>query len=259
MVALESLRRAGRMIRRSPPPLPHYAHQEDAAGAKDEEPPIDPHLGAMAGEKRGISGIEYELDALVAIKSAIASGKEEEGNGGAALLPEAALFAACRGIPAVVGFRAHRKQRRAGWRQLLTNVEAIGALGIVHGDIKPENVLVGNGTDGRTLFVICDFGLIGSAVSHPGHTAGLRARVPEDLLTRAGFDVLNGLLQIEPQDRLTPAAALQLPWFAEEDPRGILQDGASAVQYEGQADAGSGSTDAGCSGQISAGNAPNSV
>jgi len=42
----------------------------------------------------------------------------------------------------------------------------------------------------------------------------LREKVPEERLSAAGFDVLHGLLQYDPKDRLTAAAALQMPWFA---------------------------------------------
>ena len=42
----------------------------------------------------------------------------------------------------------------------------------------------------------------------------LREKVPEERMSAAGFDVLHGLLQYDPKDRLTAAAALQMPWFA---------------------------------------------
>ncbi|XP_062179230.1 putative cyclin-dependent kinase F-2 [Phragmites australis] len=45
----------------------------------------------------------------------------------------------------------------------------------------------------------------------------LRDAVPEERLSQAGFDVLRGLLEFDPKDRLTAAAALQMPWFAVED------------------------------------------
>ncbi|GJN25090.1 hypothetical protein PR202_gb12877 [Eleusine coracana subsp. coracana] len=251
---------------------------------------------------------------LVAIKSTIESRKEER-DGGAALLREAALLAACRGIPAVVSLReivrgpgaeddVHIVMDRLGpslhemlhcrgpltepetrriMRQLLTAVEAI-----VHGDLKPENVLIGKGPDGHVIYVICDFGL-SVFVSEPrGNIPGtlhyaapeqllneecgppvdawalgcvmgelltgkplveeccevlqwtrtvlffgvsdevslmnngfdhstpskLRGSVPEVVLSPDGFDVLFGLLCYNPNDRLTPAAALQMPWLA---------------------------------------------
>ncbi|GJN13079.1 hypothetical protein PR202_ga31413 [Eleusine coracana subsp. coracana] len=263
---------------------------------------------------------------LVAIKSTIESPKkeEEERDGGAALLREAALLATCRGIPAVVGLRevvrgpgaeddVHivmdlvgpslremldcrgpltEPETRRTMRQLLTAVEAIGALGIVHGDLKPENVLIGKGPDGRVdIHVICDFGLSVFVSEPPGNIPGtlhyaapeqllneecgppvdawalgcvmgelltgkplveeccevlqwtrtvlffgvsddvslmnngfddstpskLRGSVPEEVLSPDGFDVLCGLLCYKPDDRLTPAAALQMPWFAQEE------------------------------------------
>jgi len=42
----------------------------------------------------------------------------------------------------------------------------------------------------------------------------LRERVPEERLSPAGFDVLQGLLEYNPKDRLTAVAALKMPWFA---------------------------------------------
>ncbi|CAN6362948.1 unnamed protein product [Urochloa humidicola] len=42
----------------------------------------------------------------------------------------------------------------------------------------------------------------------------LREKVPEERLSPAGFDVLRGLLEYRPKDRLTAAAALRMPWFA---------------------------------------------
>ncbi|KAL6865140.1 hypothetical protein ACP4OV_016291 [Aristida adscensionis] len=45
----------------------------------------------------------------------------------------------------------------------------------------------------------------------------LREMVPEEKLSPAGFDVVRGLLEYEPKDRLTAAAALRKPWFAMED------------------------------------------
>ncbi|KAL6597792.1 hypothetical protein ACP70R_046597 [Stipagrostis hirtigluma subsp. patula] len=45
----------------------------------------------------------------------------------------------------------------------------------------------------------------------------LRDVVPEQQLSQAGFDVLRGLLEFDPKDRLTAAAALQMPWFAKKD------------------------------------------
>ncbi|RLM69887.1 hypothetical protein C2845_PM17G08240 [Panicum miliaceum] len=46
-----------------------------------------------------------------------------------------------------------------------------------------------------------------------GAPSKLREKVPEERLSPAGFDVLHGLLQYDPKDRLTAVAALQMPWF----------------------------------------------
>jgi cell division cycle 2-like len=43
----------------------------------------------------------------------------------------------------------------------------------------------------------------------------LRERIPETVLSNQGFEVMSGLLVCNPDDRLTAAAALKLPWFAE--------------------------------------------
>ncbi|KAL6644096.1 hypothetical protein ACP70R_018862 [Stipagrostis hirtigluma subsp. patula] len=42
----------------------------------------------------------------------------------------------------------------------------------------------------------------------------LRELVPEELLSKEGFEVLKGLLTCDPKKRLTAAAALRCPWFA---------------------------------------------
>jgi cell division cycle 2-like protein len=36
---------------------------------------------------------------------------------------------------------------------------------------------------------------------------------PRETLSQDGFDVLKGLLTLNPKERLTAAAALRLPWF----------------------------------------------
>ncbi|KAG2606319.1 putative cyclin-dependent kinase F-2 [Panicum virgatum] len=41
----------------------------------------------------------------------------------------------------------------------------------------------------------------------------LREKVPEERLSPAGFDVLRGLLEYDPKDRLTAAVAQMMPWF----------------------------------------------
>jgi cyclin-dependent kinase/cell division cycle 2-like protein len=55
---------------------------------------------------------------------------------------------------------------------------------------------------------------LGVSASTPSQ---LRDAVPEERLSMAGFDVLRGLLEFDPRDRLTAAAALQMPWFTVED------------------------------------------
>ncbi|CAN6238121.1 unnamed protein product [Urochloa humidicola] len=47
-------------------------------------------------------------------------------------------------------------------------------------------------------------------------TGRLREVFPEKVLSKAGFEVLSGLLESNPRSRLTAAEALQKPWFAEE-------------------------------------------
>ncbi|XP_047051251.1 putative cyclin-dependent kinase F-2 [Lolium rigidum] len=49
------------------------------------------------------------------------------------------------------------------------------------------------------------------------HSRRLRELFPEELLSEDGFKVLKGLLTCDPDRRLTAAAALKLPWFADED------------------------------------------
>ncbi|GJN20679.1 hypothetical protein PR202_gb08082 [Eleusine coracana subsp. coracana] len=47
-----------------------------------------------------------------------------------------------------------------------------------------------------------------------GHRNRLREMVPEEVLSRDGFEVLKGLLTTDPKKRLTAADALRCPWFA---------------------------------------------
>jgi cell division cycle 2-like protein len=49
------------------------------------------------------------------------------------------------------------------------------------------------------------------------HGKQLRELFPEELLSEEGFQVLKGFLTCNPNRRLTAAAALKLPWFAEKD------------------------------------------
>ncbi|KAG0538090.1 hypothetical protein BDA96_03G205100 [Sorghum bicolor] len=55
---------------------------------------------------------------------------------------------------------------------------------------------------------------LGVSASTPSQ---LRDAVPEEFLSMAGFDVLRGLLEFDPRERLTAAAALQMPWFTVEE------------------------------------------
>ncbi|XP_062208460.1 putative cyclin-dependent kinase F-2 [Phragmites australis] len=55
---------------------------------------------------------------------------------------------------------------------------------------------------------------LGVAASTPSQ---LRAVVPDERLSLAGFDVLHGLLEFDPKARLTANAALRKPWFAVKD------------------------------------------
>ncbi|RCV10452.1 hypothetical protein SEVIR_2G119700v4 [Setaria viridis] len=234
-----------------------------------------------------------------------------------AVLREAGCLAACRGHPSVVGIRdvvedaatgdvflvmefvgaslrrllrraaAARfpeARARAAMRQLLRGAERMHGAGIIHRDIKPDNILVGAGGAVK----ICDLGLATPArpegAAYPERRVGtLPYRSPEQLaghrdygpgvdiwalgcvmaelltgrfmfdeetddamlarvtelgralgekglkafddwpafqglpeLSPGAQEVLAGLLAVEPRDRLTAAAALQHPWFAEE-------------------------------------------
>ncbi|KAK3157117.1 hypothetical protein QOZ80_2AG0116400 [Eleusine coracana subsp. coracana] len=59
-----------------------------------------------------------------------------------------------------------------------------------------------------------------------GHRNQLRELFPELVLSQDGFDVLNGLLTCDPTKRLTAAAALRCPWFADDDDKdaSVLSD-----------------------------------
>ncbi|CAL4988248.1 unnamed protein product [Urochloa decumbens] len=273
---------------------------------------------------------------VVAIKSSRGGAVIDGAAAAVLLLREAALLAACRGNPAVVALREVVRGPRAGepelhlvleyvgpslrdvlrarrrlhlpfaendtrraMAELLAGAGAIHAHGVVHRDLKPGNVLVGE-RDGRLR--ICDLGLAMSAAAPPpepdapqrqqqpegtpGYMAPevllcekgggaaadmwalgcimaelvvgqplfpgndlcqqlfsivellgvpddvslmpmgiaaaaapskLREKVPEERLSPVGFDVLRGLLEYHPKNRLTAAAALRMPWFAVTD------------------------------------------
>jgi serine/threonine protein kinase len=276
----------------------------------------------------------------VAIKFLVPDDDDEDT--GADMLMEARFLAACDGVPFVVGFHELvrypdcpnlylvmeyvgpsiadllRKQGgegsllplqestvRAVMRQLLTAAAGMHARGVVHCDIKPDNILV---AEDHSVVKICDFGLAMSTSDRspyelagtPGYRAPevllelpeydgrvdtwslgcvmaefltgrplfesiqgsedqdlltilrvlgvpdeeawpgfldtpfaterwkelmnlqqqpspnvLRERIPETVLSNQGFEVMSGLLVCNPDDRLTAAAALKLPWFAE--------------------------------------------
>ncbi|XP_066341971.1 putative cyclin-dependent kinase F-2 [Miscanthus floridulus] len=59
-----------------------------------------------------------------------------------------------------------------------------------------------------------DVSLMPLGVSGPSK---LRERVPKERLSQEGFDVLEGLLEYNPMDRLTAVDALKMPWFAAKD------------------------------------------
>ncbi|KAF8659773.1 hypothetical protein HU200_058235 [Digitaria exilis] len=49
------------------------------------------------------------------------------------------------------------------------------------------------------------------------HRSRLREMFPEDVLSKEGFEVLEGLLTCDPKKRMTAAAALRCAWFADGD------------------------------------------
>ncbi|CAL5015551.1 unnamed protein product [Urochloa decumbens] len=76
---------------------------------------------------------------------------------------------------------------RAAMWQLLTGAEKMHAARIVHRDIKPQNILVG---EGHTVVKICDFGLAMSTDDPPpyGHAGTLWYMAPEMLLEKPDYD-----------------------------------------------------------------------
>ncbi|KAL6898059.1 hypothetical protein ACP4OV_006655 [Aristida adscensionis] len=281
-------------------------------------PPRRGRLGAVVKARHRATG------ETVAIKRLVRGSGSSDSGGRAVeeqLLREARFHEACDGVPFVVGFRglardpataglclvmecvgpsladalrAHRHEHpdeplpearvRAAMYQLLTAAKGMHERRVVHRDIKPQNILVG---DDHRVLKICDFGLAASTAEAPAplepagtlyyeapevllempehdalvdvwslgcvmllaifDTLGvpdeetwpgfsstafatetlpelevercshLREMFPETKLSEQGFEVLNGLLTCNPGKRLTAAAALKLPWFAEVD------------------------------------------
>ncbi|KAG2620649.1 hypothetical protein PVAP13_3NG217065 [Panicum virgatum] len=299
---------------------------------------------------------------VVAVKSLIKSSDDDDQDDGVCdLLREACFMAACQGEPSHVGL--HGVARAPGtrdyslvmdfvgpttlcdvmgrdgpfpeanvrrmMRQLLAGAEAMHRHGIVHRDIKPLNILVG---DGGAL-KICNFGgakyvgeqdppyqvigtiaymapeallenpdhdtlvdswslgcvmadLIADDLLFPGvedddmkgqlcrifevlglpgkrawqslkpspeladevqrwrarqrrvgHRNRLRGLFPEELLSKGGFEVLQGLLTCDPKKRLTAAAALRCRWFTDnvDDDPVFIPAAAPAVSKAGAA------------------------
>ncbi|CAD6332752.1 unnamed protein product [Miscanthus lutarioriparius] len=145
-------------------------------------------------------------------------------------LREAEFLAACRGHPSLVGLHAiamnpgtsevalvmecvgpnlhdvlNGSRHRAGrpfpepqvrriMRQLLAGAKHMHARRIMHRDIKPGNILVGAGGDGRepVSVKICDLGLAASITDQPPYElAGTRRYMaPEMLLGKLDYDAM---------------------------------------------------------------------
>ncbi|WVZ59820.1 hypothetical protein U9M48_009915 [Paspalum notatum var. saurae] len=91
----------------------------------------------------------------------------------------------------------HRRARlpeatvRAAMRQLLTGAAKMHASGIVHRDIKPQNILVGGDDHGNSrVLKLCDFGLaVSTSDPPPCEPVGtLWYQAPEMLLDEEGYD-----------------------------------------------------------------------
>ncbi|KAJ1294571.1 hypothetical protein BS78_01G155100 [Paspalum vaginatum] len=89
----------------------------------------------------------------------------------------------------------HRRARlpeptlRAAMRQLLTGVAKMHASRIVHRDIKPQNILVGD-DHGQSVLKLCDFGLaVSTSEPTPSEPVGtLWYQAPEMLLEEEDYD-----------------------------------------------------------------------
>jgi cell division cycle 2-like len=56
----------------------------------------------------------------------------------------------------------------------------------------------------------------------------VREVIPETMLSSQGFEVLSGLLVSNPDNRLTVAAMLKLPWFTDKD---ALEEKAEVLSF----------------------------
>nr|CAB3465861.1 unnamed protein product [Digitaria exilis] len=176
---------------------------------------------------------------LIAIK------RHHSSNNGDLLTSDLCLLMELTGETTLRSNLRHRRRRhrrpllseatvRAAMWQLLTCARTMHERGVVHRDIKPGNVVVGE--DHRSL-KLCDLGLAMDTTSgrplfetnvgddddgevgqlwaiyevHDG--GGLREMFHEEVLSKEGFEVLSGLLAFESGDRLTADASLGMPWF----------------------------------------------
>ncbi|OEL21820.1 Cyclin-dependent kinase B1-2 [Dichanthelium oligosanthes] len=98
------------------------------------------------------------------------------------------------------------------WSLGCVMAELVAGKPIFQGDSVPEQL----GEIVRLLGIPDEVSLmpLGVSASTPSQ---LCDAVPEERLSPAGFDVLRGLLEFDPRDRLTSVAALQMPWFPVKD------------------------------------------
>uniref|UniRef100_A0A0D9V278 [RNA-polymerase]-subunit kinase n=1 Tax=Leersia perrieri TaxID=77586 RepID=A0A0D9V278_9ORYZ len=96
------------------------------------------------------------------------------------------------------------------------------ALGCVMAELLTGETLFPGDTEFHQLVLVArllgvpdEVNGMGLGVTNPSQ---LREKVPEEKLSQAGFDVLDGLLQYVAGNRLTAAAALEMPWFHLKEP-----------------------------------------